>query len=230
MGLFFCKEYNFNLPNERLEQFFVVIMVSALFQIFYFKANNMKKLLFGLLVFTATNVSAQTGVKAGLKVGANISNFSGGNFEEIKNKSLVGFHAGGFLNVRFGKLSLQPELLVSTAGAKLEDIDGNSENFKLTYLTLPVMLRFHTVGGLYLEAGPQVGFKLGEDIGDETISDFAKDLDLSLGAGLGFQTKGGLGIGARYLIGVSRVGDFDAGSIDPDFKNGVLQVGIFFRL
>ena len=48
---------------------------------------------------------------------------------------------------------------------------------------------------------------------------------------LGFQTKGGLGIGARYLVGLSKVGDFDPPkNIDPDFKNSVIQVGAFITL
>ena len=91
------------------------------------------------------------------------------------------------------------------------------------------MVKFNT-GGFYLEAGPQVGFKISEDIGESTINDFAKDLDLAAGAGLGFQA-GGIGIGARYLVGLSKVGDFDASAgIDPDFKNSTIQLGISFRL
>src|SRR5690606_24268709 len=131
--------------------------------------------------------------------------------------ALIGFHAGGYLNFALGGFSVQPELLVSTAGAKFENA-GESENYKLTYITVPVMARFKSAGGFYVEAGPQVGFKISEDVGNETINDFAKGLDLSLGAGLGFQA-GSLGIGARYLAGLSKVGDFDAGDIDPDFKN-----------
>jgi hypothetical protein len=121
-------------------------------------------------------------------------------------------------------------LLISTAGAKFEDA-GDDENFKLTYITLPVMLKYRSAGGFYLELGPQVGFKIGENVGDQTVEDFAKNLDLSVGAGLGFQMGGGFGIGGRYLVGLSKVGDFEASSgVDPDFKNSVIQLGIFFAL
>ncbi len=93
------------------------------------------------------------------------------------------------------------------------------------------MLKLRSPGGFYVEAGPQVGFKLSENVSDETIGDFAKNLDLSAGAGLGFQTKGGLGIGARYLVGLSKVGDFEpSAGIDPDFKNSVIQVGLSIGL
>jgi hypothetical protein len=188
----------------------------------------MKKLIaLLLLAFAIADVHAQN-FSGGIKAGVNITNFTGSALDDVDKKALFGFHAGGFLNFRVGAISIQPEVLVSTAGAKFEDAD---ENFKLVYLTVPVMVKYRTTGGFYLEVGPQVGFKLSEDAGDETIDNFAKNLDLSIGAGLGFQTKGGLGIGARYMAGLSKVGDFDASSgINPDFKNSVIQVGISFPL
>ncbi len=180
-----------------------------------------------LLVLATASYSQQ--FSAGLKAGANITNFTGGDFDAVKKKALVGFHAGGYLNFGLGAVSIQPELLVSTGGAKIETA-GESENFKLTYITLPVMVRFKSVGGFYIEAGPQVGFKINEDIGESTINDFAKDLDLAAGAGLGFQF-GGIGIGGRYLVGLSKVGDFEpSAGVDPDFKNSTIQVGLSFRL
>ena len=189
----------------------------------------MKKTILFLFLLAGSATYAQS-VTAGIKAGANISNFSGGDFDAVKKKAIVGFHGGGFLNFSFGALSLQPEALISTQGARI-DSANRSYDWKLTYLTVPVMLKLRSPGGFYAEAGPQVGFKLGENVSDETIGNFAKDLDLSAGAGLGFQTKGGLGVGARYLVGLSKVGDFEPSSgIDPDFKNSVIQVGLSIGL
>jgi len=191
----------------------------------------MKKLIFALMLsVSAAVVAAQ--VTVGLKAGANITNFSGGDFEDVKKKAIVGFHGGGYLNFSLGAISLQPELLFSTQGARIDSVSG-SYDWKINYLTLPVMFRYRSAGGFYLEAGPQFGFKLGEDISNKTIEDFANDLDLSAGVGLGFQTKGGFGIGGRYLAGLSKVGDFnpsETGGIDPDFKNSVIQLGVFFKI
>ena len=189
----------------------------------------MKKTIVALSLLITT-VSFAQNFSAGIKAGANFSNFTGGDFDAVKKKAIVGFHGGGFLNFSFGALSLQPELLVSTQGARI-DSANKSYDWKVTYATVPVLLKFRSAGGFYLEAGPQVGFKLSENVSDETIDDFAKGLDLSAAAGLGFQTKGGLGIGARYLVGLSKVGDFDPPkNIDPDFKNSVIQVGAFITL
>jgi len=181
-------------------------------------------------MFSGLSIAGMTQVSVGLKAGANITNFTGGDFDAVEKKALIGFHAGGFLNLPLGALSLQPELLISTQGARIDSVSG-SYDWKVTYLTVPVMLKYRSAGGFYLEAGPQFGFKLSENVKNETIDVFAKNLDLSAGAGLGFQTKGGFGIGGRYLVGLSKVGDFDASSgIDPDFKNGVIQASIYIPL
>ena len=183
-------------------------------------------------MLSVLSVVLRAQVTVGLKAGANITNFSGGDFDEVKKKAIVGFHGGGYLNFSLGAISLQPELLFSTQGARVDSVSG-SYDWKVNYLTLPVMFRYRSAGGFYLEAGPQFGFKLSEDVKNQTIDAFAKDLDLSAGIGLGFQTSGGFGIGARYLAGLSKVGDFDPseiGGVDPDFKNSVLQLGIFFKI
>jgi hypothetical protein len=196
----------------------------------------MKNLIMILLLVAAINPVIAQNFSGGLKAGVNIANFTGGDFDNLDKKALVGFYAGGFLNFRLGAVSLQPEVLVSTAGAKFENVDssifgyGNS-SYRLIYLSVPVMLKYRTAGGFYLEVGPQVGFKLSEDVTDQSVDDFAKNLDLSIGAGLGFQTKGGLGIGGRYIAGLSKVGDFEPSQgVDPDFKNIVIQLGISFPL
>ncbi|MDR6804231.1 hypothetical protein J2Y45_001500 [Dyadobacter sp. BE34] len=53
-------------------------------------------------------------------------------------------------------------------------------------------------------------------------------MDISLGAGLGYQSKIGLGVGFRYVAGLSKVGDFSSEEINPDFKNSVIQGSLFW--
>ncbi|MEN9570931.1 MAG: hypothetical protein RL172_2162 [Bacteroidota bacterium] len=188
----------------------------------------MKKLFFLALITVSVTAKAQV-LSIGLKAGANISNFTGTPVENVSKKALVGFYGGAFFNIWIAKtFSIQPEALISTQGAKIENA-GQSENLKLTYLSVPVMLKFRSMGGFYFEAGPQFGFKISDNNDDEDFD--YKGLDLAAGVGLGYHGKGGFGIGARYLAGLSKVGDFDPGEgINPDFKNSVIQVGVFFTL
>jgi hypothetical protein len=186
----------------------------------------MKKLIFTPMLFIVATIYAQN-FQPGLKAGVNISNFTGGDFGTIENNALVGFHGGGFIRFIIGHFAIQPEVLFSSQGAKLKNA-GTESNFKISYVNIPVMLQYETEGGFYLEAGPQVGFKISEDVPDSTIGDFAKSSDASIALGLGYHSKMGLGIGGRYTVGVSKVGDFDAGAISPDFKQGVIQISLFY--
>ena len=90
------------------------------------------------------------------------------------------------------------------------------------------MLKFRIANGFYIEAGPQAGIRLSENIPDQTINSFAKNLDLSAGAGLGYQSDIGIGVGLRYTARLSKVGDFSGREISPDFKNSVIQASIFW--
>lgn len=189
----------------------------------------MKKLILAALILTSATGFAQT-FQLGIKGGVNVSNFTGGDFKDLDNKALVGFHAGGFVTFFLGdNFAIQPEVLFSTQGAKLENA-GNEQNLKVSYVNVPVLLKYRFTGGFYLEAGPQFGFKVSEKTDDMQIDDFAKSTDVSIAGGLGFHSNMGLGIGARYTAGISKVGDFDSQDIDPDFKNGVIQVSLFYTL
>lgn len=189
----------------------------------------MKRLLVAAFLLVSATGFAQT-FQLGIKGGVNISNFTGGDFKDLDKKSLVGFHAGGFVSFFLGDhFAIQPEVLFSSQGAKLDNA-GDEQNLRVSYVNVPVLLKYRFTGGFYLEAGPQIGFKVSEDTDDMTISDFAKSTDLSIAGGLGFHSNMGLGVGARYTAGVSKVGDFNAGDFDPDFKNGVLQISLFYTL
>lgn len=187
----------------------------------------MKKLLLSICLITISTCTFAQTFSIGPKAGINISNYTSG---DIDSDPLVGYHIGGLLNFGFGKnFSIQPEVLFSTQGAKLQRPAGQ-QNFKISYLTIPVMFKLKTNGGFFVEAGPQVGFRTSQDLPDQTINHFAKNLDLAVGAGIGYQTKIGLGIGARYIAGLSKVGNFSGQNINPDFKNSVIQASIFWAI
>nr|WP_298935645.1 porin family protein [uncultured Dyadobacter sp.] len=187
----------------------------------------MKKLLLSFALLTASTYSFAQSFSIGPKAGINISNYTGGN---IESDALVGYHIGGVINYGFGDhFSIQPEVLFSTQGAKVTN-EGIKNDFKISYVNVPVMLKLKTTGGFYIEAGPQIGFRTSSDIPDQTINNFAKNLDLSVGAGIGYHSRVGLGVGARYIAGLSKVGDFSGSNINPDFKNSVIQASVFWAI
>jgi hypothetical protein len=187
----------------------------------------MKKLLLvAAMLFSFQLANAQK-FSIGPKAGLNISNYTGGN---IESDALVGYHLGGILNYGFGNVfSIQPEVLFSTQGAKVQN-DGLKQDFKISYVVVPVMFKFKAKGGFYFEVGPQASFRASSDVPDQSINNFAKNLDLSGAVGIGYQSPIGLGIGARYIAGISKVGNFSGQAIDPDFKNSVIQASIFWAI
>ena len=163
----------------------------------------------------------------GIKAGVNLSTVTGEAYPADTVKMLVGYHAGGFITIKLPFVSIQPELLISTAGSEFWTNDVIQE-MKFTYISLPVMIKIKPLKGFYVEAGPQFSYKIAESISTSNLRGMINELDLSAGAGLGFNA-GPLAIYTRYLAGLSRVGDFDSDS-RPNFKNGVFQAGLSFVL
>ena len=192
----------------------------------------MKKLLFVPLLLSSVTMFAQT-YQFGLKGGINVSNYTGSSLDNVDKKALVGFQGGAFLSLLMGDhFAIQPEAVFSSQGARVSTINGD-ENWRVSYLNIPVELKVRFNGGFYLEAGPQIGFKLNETVPNQSggsAEDFAKNLDFSVNAGLGFHGKSGLGIGARYAVGITKVGNLEDSDFDPNFKNGVAQLFVFYTL
>ncbi len=193
----------------------------------------MKKSFFTLtlIAFCAYGALAQ-GISGGLKVGANFANMKfDSDFGGISFDARTSFHFGGYLNLGVSEtFSIQPELLYNSVGAKIDD-----NALKTNYLSIPIMIQYNPVPVFNIHAGPQVGFLLSAkaDDGDESVDvkDQYKGLDLGLGFGAGVNLPMGLGITARYVLGLANImddGDLDAG--DVTVKNTAFQVSVSYKL
>jgi hypothetical protein len=190
----------------------------------------MKRVLLICLVLASTKGFSQSFLKRfefGLKAGVNYSNFTDASFP---TDPLVGFHGGGTVAFKITKnFLIQEEFLFSTQGAKVtKGSTLEEQDLKLNYISVPFLLKYRNKLGLYVEAGPQVGMLASEEVKGLSADEFAKKLDVAAVGGIGFQSKIGLGIGVRYVYGISKVGDFDASNIKNDFKNNNIQASIFY--
>lgn len=131
------------------------------------------KNIFSILGFFLHTFIFSQEIKYGVKGGLNISNLN--NADNIffgKSKSKIGFNIGGFAEYSINeKWALQPEFVISTQGAKFENsgsefINGIIEtysvkkNVNLTYLTIPLMVKYKLTDKFGAEFGPQVGIAL----------------------------------------------------------------------
>ena len=185
----------------------------------------MKKLLIvGLLSVVASAAFAQAQVALGIKAGVNVSKL---NNDDLESSSITAFHGGAFALFKFTALGIQPELLFSQQGSKIEDVSGDPQDLKMSYMTIPVMLKFYLPGGFNLQAGPQFGFLNSAELDGDDIKDSFKSSDMSINVGAAWDAPFGLVFDARYNIGVSDISD------DPSIgavKSGIFQFSLGYKI
>ncbi len=187
----------------------------------------MKKitLLLALTFVVVCGVEAQK-LKAGLKGGLNFPSASAFGIDDATDKA-SGYHVGIFANFKFAAFAVQPEALYSFT----RFTSVNSDNLDLTYINIPVMLKFYPlpVAGLNIQAGPQFGLlagTVGRLDSSQKLTDTLKGSDLSIAIGAGFDAPFGLDIHARYIIGVSDNTDNPVATVTDSIKNTTFQVSV----
>ncbi len=184
-----------------------------------------------------------TATRFGLKAGINLASLEPDNYPgtDVNFNNKTSFHAGVFANIPLGgKLRFQPELLYSSQGAKGKSfpisggISTNSNEQDLGYIALPLMFQLQSTSGFVFELGPQASYLISgklegaNDAETENESVFDR-FDVAASGGVGYLSRVGLGINARYNFGLSNIineGDTDDG---PELKNRVFQIGLTYQ-
>ena len=167
-------------------------------------------------LFLASEIHAQ-GIGLGIKAGANFANQS---ITDISTDSKTGFVGGAYLVLSFSeKWAIQPEVLFSSQGSEVP----NNVN-DLSYLNIPVLLRWKPVSLLSIEAGPQFSALMNavDKSGDSIKEDF-KNSDFGLTVGATLHLPLGFNAGARYVWGFTNVSDLED---NHEVKNTTVQVFI----
>ncbi|MGI9527186.1 MAG: porin family protein [Weeksellaceae bacterium] len=190
-------------------------------------------------------------VEVGARAGYNYSNLTGDTAENLDTKGLSGYHAGLFVEVPISqRFSIQPEVIYSTQGTKLEGKFGSlaegTREIQTQNINVPVLAKIYVADGFNLQVGPQVSFNTGNKVEDDVKilgvngkNDFEFDDDalssVNFGAvvGAGYKMAEGLTIDARYNFGLTNVFDDKNTSLtnmdissDNDFKDGVFSIGL----
>lgn len=195
----------------------------------------MKKIIFTVVLaffFGFVNAQDRKDMSFGVKGGLNISSITNAEEDGVNSKSLVGFHIGFFGEFMISdQFAIQPELLYSTQGVKLE-FDGEEGDLKVDYINVPVMAKYYLADAFSLELGPQIGFLvsskvesggLSEDVKDET-----KPIDVSLGFGANYNFAEKFMLGARYNLGLTRLQE-ELFPGESESKNSVFQISLGYR-
>jgi hypothetical protein len=191
----------------------------------------MKKIIvLAAALFVLIHVQAQ-GFQLGLKAGANLSKVTGVSFQDQYE---LGYHAGAFTIIKFGKVvGLQPEILfnqfAATTANEFRDIyDGdNLKKIRLSYLTIPMLVNVSPMRWVSLQGGAQMGILMDKEIsllrnGEQAF----KKGELSLLGGVQLNL-GIFKIGGRYFHNISNANDIDGR--DP-WRNRGYQLSVGVRI
>jgi hypothetical protein len=216
----------------------------------------MKKIsLIALVLFTGAAIFAQdqpqlrtemsSAVRFGIKAGVNIAKLDVDEYPGATVNTKTSMGGGLLVNIPVGSggLAVQPELLYNGMGAKIKlpasGIPPTITSYEqdLHYLSLPVMLQWKSSGGLYLELGPQASYLIRATADDGTTDESNKDdfdnFDIAAAGGIGFMSRIGLGVGARYNYGLSNIledgGGNNSANNGVELKNRVIHIGLFYH-
>ncbi|MUV03217.1 outer membrane beta-barrel protein [Flavobacterium rakeshii] len=191
-----------------------------------------------LMIGTITTANAQSSdaltPSFGIKGGVNFASITGDDFNSPDSRT--SFHVGLLAEFPLTEMfSLQAEALYSGQGFE-SDMDGEifggegKVEYQLDYINVPVLAKVYILDGLSIEAGPQFGFKVNEEIdananaddGDLNL-DEAEDFDFGVAAGVTFETPMGLFATGRYTQGFTDIVN------NRDIKNSVFQIGVGYK-
>jgi hypothetical protein len=206
--------------------------------------NQIFLLVLIFLIFSFSSADAQKSkhfkksrpkIGFGVKAGINDAVQSTSNdATDVTVESIVGFNGGVYCNYYIWDfLAVQPELMVSGKGAHWQDSYYNAKDI-LTYIDLPVFIKYQPVSLLNIHAGPQFGYRLAAkqkdlDTGLKTdIKDYYKDFDIGLAFGIEANFPFRVNLTIRYVLGLVPA------TVDTEYnepwKNNFIQVSVGFRI
>lgn len=154
-------------------------------------------------------------VSLGITAGANYSSMSKYDPVDLGLKGGVGFQGGLVIAARFGKRTNGSDPGTGIFGIQMEPsfvqhtIGTNSENIKLNYFEVPILLKFYVTPNLNIEVGPNICGSLSsspdniEAVNTRIAVGELKGFDLKVTAGVSYELKNGLYASLRYNLGTS---------------------------
>jgi hypothetical protein len=169
-----------------------------------------KTLLVAAMALMGSAAIAQSGsgfgIKAGLSYNKNGDLISsvGDSGQDIVDggEGKAGYHVGFWGKLDFPKIYLRPELVYSKTKSSYE-VDGDSQDYDISKLDLPVLLGYKIIGPLHIFAGPAFQYTLKNDLGDLEVEDVQNNFTVGLNTGVGVNL-GKVGLDVRYERGFSK--------------------------
>ena len=175
----------------------------------------------------AENHAQRFGIKAGVQY--NIMNFNAGSpppAMAVKNTWKPGLYIGGSLQFPLDEIfAIQPEYMYSLMqGAD----DRIKTNYRLHYLSLPVLLRIAPAEKFAVVAGPSFNMLIHASEPGADITHDTEERSVSAIAGLELKVTRALIFEARYVHGLNHIG-LGQRSVVREFKWRGMEAGLAWK-
>ncbi|MCM5663694.1 porin family protein [Galbibacter mesophilus] len=191
-----------------------------------------KQVLIAVAILASAFTYAQTDdnwhqLQIGARAGVNFSSVTGDDIDSPDSRT--NFYGGLVAEAPISRnFSIQPEVFYSGQGFDITEEENQVDaEFQVDYIQVPLLAKVYLTEGLNLHAGPQLGFKVNEEVDFEPFEDegdFDTDeinaIDFQLTGGAEYKFNNGFFLQARYSYGLSEVIE------DSDIHNSVFSAGL----
>ncbi len=200
----------------------------------------MKHLLFLVAFFALSTASFSQSmlhdrytVSGGLLGAVNYSGLriAGDNPDNIRFGYEFGWSAGAWVNLPIGHaLSIEPQVMYSLYDYEDLEADVLLPNGRISYISIPVLLKLHVIDDLAFSVGPQFDIlhKL-HRVPSPRVKDDFESTSLGLSLGIELFPREVISIYGRYTHGLSDLDARDPGD-DLEYYNSNFQFGFKLRL
>lgn len=171
------------------------------------------------------------GVKAGLNYA---SQYTNNTSNSVDFKNIFGINAGAYCNYFFlDFLAVQPELMVSGKGSKWKN-QYYDARYNLTYIDLPVLIKFQPIALFNIHAGPQISYLLlanQMDFGNNQkagVLDYFYKFDFGIAFGVEANLPYKMNLTVRYVLGL-KTATTGALYTEP-WENKSFQISLGYRI
>lgn len=188
----------------------------------------------------------------GLRAGVNLADLTAKNLPSTSKfteaEMRTAYVLGVFANIPLaGMFRFQPEADFSSQGGKVQGPSGTTSagTFEqvLRYVNVPLNFQLMTKKGFFVQAGPQLSYLVDVKRKNSTNTtttpntsnknDFDK-FDFGFTGGVGYLSRIGLGVEARYNWGIANIVSDDASSTSSykggTWKNQLTQISLVYHI
>lgn len=152
------------------------------------------------------NAQSDFGIKGGLSYNSNgeLKEFTSeaNNIYKNDGKGKSGYNVGIYGKLDLGGIYIRPELIYTKTTSEYVLNNGNTEDYKLSKIDVPVLVGINVIGPLNVFAGPSFQYYLDNDLKGIEISDVENEYSVGVNIGASLEI-GRFGIDVRYERGLS---------------------------